>query len=117
MFFFSSRRRHTRWNCDWSSDVCSSDLFSVLGCLESETGSAAKPAICTSRPPSDKRSLAAYQLLQTLRITRALHRNLGRGRLKRAKILARKFDIHGTEVFLEPVQLCRPRDRHYPRLL
>src|SRR5689334_23826096 len=24
-FFFSSRRRHTRWNCDWSSDVCSSD--------------------------------------------------------------------------------------------
>src|SRR6266568_6617547 len=26
VFFFSSRRRHTRWNCDWSSDVCSSDL-------------------------------------------------------------------------------------------
>src|SRR6266481_1014384 len=25
-FFFSSRRRHTSWNCDWSSDVCSSDL-------------------------------------------------------------------------------------------
>src|SRR6266481_7113092 len=22
LFFFSSRRRHTRWNCDWSSDVC-----------------------------------------------------------------------------------------------
>src|SRR5689334_7818365 len=29
-FFFSSRRRHTRWNCDWSSDVCSSDLVSYL---------------------------------------------------------------------------------------
>src|SRR5438309_7431845 len=28
-FFFSSRRRHTRWNCDWSSDVCSSDLMAV----------------------------------------------------------------------------------------
>src|SRR5215510_7022328 len=26
-FFFSSRRRHTRWPRDWSSDVCSSDLF------------------------------------------------------------------------------------------
>src|SRR2546430_7165014 len=25
-FFFSSRRRHTRLDCDWSSDVCSSDL-------------------------------------------------------------------------------------------
>ena len=26
VFFFSSRRRHTRSLCDWSSDVCSSDL-------------------------------------------------------------------------------------------
>src|SRR5207237_5044899 len=26
-FFFSSRRRHTRFKCDWSSDVCSSDLL------------------------------------------------------------------------------------------
>src|SRR5690625_7164196 len=29
-FFFSSRRRHTRWPRDWSSDVCSSDLFTTL---------------------------------------------------------------------------------------
>src|SRR6516165_11203436 len=28
-FFFSSRRRHTRFDCDWSSDVCSSDLTGV----------------------------------------------------------------------------------------
>src|SRR5713226_6524842 len=28
-FFFSSRRRHTRWTGDWSSDVCSSDLFII----------------------------------------------------------------------------------------
>src|SRR2546422_8415067 len=30
-FFFSSRRRHTRCSRDWSSDVCSSDLFLGLG--------------------------------------------------------------------------------------
>src|SRR5207237_3403500 len=29
-FFFSSRRRHTRFKCDWSSDVCSSDLRWML---------------------------------------------------------------------------------------
>ena len=29
-FFFSSRRRHTRSLCDWSSDVCSSDLLNLL---------------------------------------------------------------------------------------
>src|SRR5256885_13065988 len=30
IFFFSSRRRHTRLQGDWSSDVCSSDLLVVL---------------------------------------------------------------------------------------
>src|SRR2546430_13146228 len=30
-FFFSSRRRHTIFDCDWSSDVCSSDLSNLLG--------------------------------------------------------------------------------------
>src|SRR5256885_9693284 len=30
-FFFSSRRRHTRLQGDWSSDVCSSDLSSLIG--------------------------------------------------------------------------------------
>src|SRR2546426_8767189 len=29
-FFFSSRRRHTRLQGDWSSDVCSSDLFPIV---------------------------------------------------------------------------------------
>src|SRR5256885_6460095 len=42
-FFFSSRRRHTRLQGDWSSDVCSSDLFSapafprILGIFVSAT--------------------------------------------------------------------------------
>src|SRR5690625_5613848 len=30
LFFFSSRRRHTRWPRDWSSDVCSSDLAALV---------------------------------------------------------------------------------------
>src|SRR5690625_6296092 len=30
LFFFSSRRRHTRWPRDWSSDVCSSDLLTIV---------------------------------------------------------------------------------------
>src|SRR5260370_10634632 len=33
-FFFSSRRRHTRFKCDWSSDVCSSDLLFEVGQVE-----------------------------------------------------------------------------------
>src|SRR3712207_8354100 len=40
VFFFSSRRRHTRYWRDWSSDVCSSDLESLfqLGVLSFEQG-------------------------------------------------------------------------------
>src|SRR5256886_7181318 len=51
-FFFSSRRRHTRFDCDWSSDVCSSDLAviclpaqHVLGAAEEALGSGVK-ALC-----------------------------------------------------------------------
>src|SRR6266481_7526387 len=38
-FFFSSRRRHTRWNCDWSSDVCSSDLATTNSAWSNGFGS------------------------------------------------------------------------------
>src|SRR5688500_19241929 len=34
IFFFSSRRRHTRLQGDWSSDVCSSDLAGVAAAVE-----------------------------------------------------------------------------------
>src|SRR6266478_5870139 len=52
-FFFSSRRRHTRFDCDWSSDVCSSDLTIEISddgtvsiaCVNSEGGLAAKKRI------------------------------------------------------------------------
>src|SRR5438309_8160376 len=37
-FFFSSRRRHTIWNCDWSSDVCSSDLDAGLKASSVDSG-------------------------------------------------------------------------------
>src|SRR2546430_8387310 len=40
-FFFSSRRRHTRFDCDWSSDVCSSDLATQLTVTPSAANSRA----------------------------------------------------------------------------
>src|SRR5690554_7309781 len=38
IFFFSSRRRHTRCGRDWSSDVCSSDLTYTVGAKHSMLG-------------------------------------------------------------------------------
>src|SRR2546430_2965610 len=47
-FFFSSRRRHTRFDCDWSSDVCSSDLRDQVEGLKHEPDALrpqARPAV------------------------------------------------------------------------
>src|SRR6266542_6089944 len=52
-FFFSSRRRHTRCYRDWSSDVCSSDLFGVAAMparLALERGRWAEAAKLTLHP-------------------------------------------------------------------
>src|SRR2546430_3938016 len=43
VFFFSSRRRHTRFDCDWSSDVCSSDL--VVAALDQDLHAAQRPQL------------------------------------------------------------------------
>src|SRR5256886_2576129 len=45
-FFFSSRRRHTRFDCDWSSDVCSSDLDEWLA-VHREAYRLGLPSNCT----------------------------------------------------------------------
>src|SRR2546430_5667777 len=46
-FFFSSRRRHTRFDCDWSSDVCSSDLL-YYALVKSGTTPRAYPGVYAS---------------------------------------------------------------------
>src|SRR5688572_29605904 len=53
-FFFSSRRRHTRFDCDWSSDVCSSDLRIVLA---GDYGPCPKTVRVTARERGDQRSV------------------------------------------------------------
>src|SRR5690349_13623020 len=56
LFFFSSRRRHTRSLRDWSSDVCSSDL----GCnIDSSTTDVVVPATNQRKTPADAAKVAA----------------------------------------------------------
>src|SRR3712207_6952407 len=70
-FFFSSRRRHTRYWRDWSSDVCSSDLrINVSGSwlskntdVASHTSADEKPAqILALRGPAQRRHICALRL-------------------------------------------------------
>src|SRR6266404_8733120 len=52
LFFFSSRRRHTRSASDWSSDVCSSDLLVTSGLVMLGTGSSHGLAQQKPTPPA-----------------------------------------------------------------
>src|SRR3989475_8238190 len=54
-FFFSSRRRHTRFDCDWSSDVCSSDLARAAGRASPGAGAPA------GRPSSPRRGRTPWR--------------------------------------------------------
>src|SRR5438132_5487400 len=54
-FFFSSRRRHTRSLCDWSSDVCSSDLDNAIWLSESDESIRAKTKVMMTDPARKRR--------------------------------------------------------------
>src|SRR5690606_40345988 len=87
-FFFSSRRRHTRFSRDWSSDVCSSDLSSSggsscpgLGVWFPGSGSPPQPTSAASTAPSStpvqrliRRSFRSVQVL----VCRSEERRVGK---------------------------------------
>src|SRR5438270_1833344 len=60
-FFFSSRRRHTRFDCDWSSDVCSSDL--ALGAAPEAARERDGPALARAEKLCGHRASGAGPLL------------------------------------------------------
>src|SRR5437763_16922775 len=67
-FFFSSRRRHTRYIGDWSSDVCSSDLRRrrrARRCSTAARSSRRTPPSCWPSPTSTARSSAAPRSIPT----------------------------------------------------
>src|SRR5690348_18403292 len=70
-FFFSSRRRHTRWTGDWSSDVCSSDLQRDLlaeqraGAGERRPRPRADAGARRVEHPDDRDPLAEHQLARS----------------------------------------------------
>src|SRR5256885_5386257 len=63
LFFFSSRRRHTRLQGDWSSDVCSSDLETAREALEFLVRAIEAAGIRPGEDVSIAMDVAATQLL------------------------------------------------------
>src|SRR5688500_20138263 len=79
LFFFSSRRRHTRLQGDWSSDVCSSDLPTYRRCRPSPTAARARRARRGGAPPARGRISSAWWLggRRATRLPRSEERRVG----------------------------------------
>src|SRR5256885_17023201 len=73
-FFFSSRRRHTRLQGDWSSDVCSSDLSPFT-----TSGSARRILVYTTFMESPQGNLLARERPLSSRARRSEERRVGKG--------------------------------------
>src|SRR5256886_4087633 len=98
MFFFSSRRRHTRFDCDWSSDVCSSDLHVDVGSI---VGTKARGLYIDSFIPPDRLE-AAY-----------VHENIARVRgaaacaIQAGAKIVRRSEEHTSELQSQSNLVCR----------
>src|SRR2546430_6445737 len=85
-FFFSSRRRHTRFDCDWSSDVCSSDLLpesdeearDTTAAVDSTKAKSAKAASAVS-VRIDRAGLSQRILALGMPVRRSEERRVGKG--------------------------------------
>src|SRR5215510_6941558 len=78
-FFFSSRRRHTRWPRDWSSDVCSSDLAQVQPMVEDARAAGLGVTIHVGEEGGEMGRAEIGEVLELLRPDRIGHGILAAG--------------------------------------
>src|SRR5438132_13277462 len=97
-FFFSSRRRHTRSLCDWSSDVCSSDV--ELGVAE------IRPVLAAASVARPKGERAAARHAHWQKIAIAACEQCGRNRVPGVHPMVNaaqyREDGAGTRILLSP---------------
>src|SRR5690606_40500666 len=79
--FFSSRRRHTRFSRDWSSDVCSSDLGAARDVIQNHLLQLLALVAMEEPVSFDAPSLRAEKIkaLSAVRLPRELSRHTARG--------------------------------------
>src|SRR2546430_4116867 len=97
MFFFSSRRRHTRFDCDWSSDVCSSDLG------QAARGSRAKSGLTGGRARNQSERVHRAHAFVQAEVPRPLTRNCAHA----SRTEAVRSEEHTSELQSQSNLVCR----------
>src|SRR2546429_7084975 len=104
VFFFSSRRRHTRCSRDWSSDVCSSDLDGLAVSCRSLGTPTRRPVVCVPEI-SPKDVVLGIQLNGLFklgsRIGITMHLKIGRGQV------GTRLEEHTSELQSRLHLVCR----------
>src|SRR5215204_1563301 len=107
LFFFSSRRRHTRSLCDWSSDVCSSDLVLVQGATR--VGGAGRPPGRHRGLPEAPERLRARETMEPLRVGPVAAPAVPEARALRPVPLVRQADARVLRVHTRGERQARDR--------
>src|SRR2546430_4296449 len=97
LVFFSSRRRHTRFDCDWSSDVCSSDLCP-------KPSSTATPPRCTRSRMAVARIARSFTCTRKCRLMR---RRRSRRCARKSSRRRRRLEALAAPVVLLPRSVDR----------
>src|SRR5690606_39546132 len=102
VFFFSSRRRHTRFSRDWSSDVCSSDLECADAFIK-------RASTYSPNPENVKRYEELFQVYKSVYAQTKPLNEIGRASCReRVEIPVVAGSVQGT-VMREPGQSCDRR--------
>src|SRR5690348_10255555 len=102
VFFFSSRRRHTRWTGDWSSDVCSSDLDPVVPTTPRRlTGTVEFDHVTFRYPGGEKPVLEEISFRLEPGQTTAIIGGTGSGKTTVLNLIPRFFDVSEGAVLID----------------
>src|SRR5690606_40170744 len=106
LFFFSSRRRHTRFSRDWSSDVCSSDLSSSVASMPPWTAPRPLPCAGVAVKPSRAPIVVELRRIGPARSAKGTARRSGAGgiRTDRKSVVEGKREAHCDLHTILPVQ-------------
>src|SRR5256885_6600702 len=108
MFFFSSRRRHTRLQGDWSSDVCSSDLVAVAERIRRKPGETPRSSFS-----GHQGRIQVQEILETLGAARRVNRRAARDIVIASRQDRKSTRLNSSHLVISYAVFCLKKKKKY----